>query len=132
MIADYGRGLITKEQALGAVRDKMWRIRSKVWLELDGKPIIGEGRWNILHAIEKSGSIVGASRVTGISYRRIWGAIQDMEQAVGHPIVLTQRGGSKGGGTELTFVARDLMERFQQSQKGIRDKVDGRFEKTFG
>lgn len=109
----------------------MWRIRSKVWLEVDGKPIIGEGRWNILRAIEQSGSIVGASRVTGISYRRIWGAIQDMEQAVGHRLVLTQRGGSKGGGTELTLSARDLMKRFQKSQKGIRDKVDSRFEKTF-
>ena len=43
---------------------KTWGVRSKIWLEIEGKPIMGEGRKEILEAIEQHGSIMQASRET--------------------------------------------------------------------
>jgi molybdate transport system regulatory protein len=109
---------------MDAYRQKKWKARSKVWLELDGKPFMGEGRLSVLQAIDRNGSILAASKETKISYRRIRGAIRDMENAIGHPIVITCRGGKEGGGAMITDLARDLISRFERQQEGIRETVD--------
>ena len=73
-------------------------VRSKVWLEIKGKPVMGEGRMDMLEAIQRYGSILQASKATGVSYRKIRGAIHDMEGALGIAMVRSYRGGGQGGG----------------------------------
>ncbi len=102
-------------------------VRSKIWLEIDGGPVIGKGRLEILQAIDRKGSILGAAGDTGIPYRKIWGAIRDMERSLGHPLVTKSRGGSHGGGANLTESARDLIKRFEQLQEGIEESVNSKF-----
>ena len=53
------------------IHDKQWEVRAKVWLEIEGRPFMGEGRMAMLEAIDRCGSIINASRETGIAYRRI-------------------------------------------------------------
>ena len=106
-------------------------VRSKLWLEVDGEPIMGRGRLEILQAIDRRGSILGAAGDTGISYRKIWGAIRDMERSIGYPLVIKSRGGNQGGGARLTESARDLMERFEQLKDGIEEAVDSKFQALF-
>jgi molybdate transport system regulatory protein len=106
-------------------------LKSKVWLELKGRPVIGEGRVAMLEAIHQHRSILQASRQTGISYRRIRGAIRDMETAVGKSLVVTQRGGRHGGQAELTVDALALLEAFKQLTDGFQDQTDGRFKALF-
>ncbi len=108
-----------------------WTVHSKVWLAVSGEPFMGEGRMEILRAIERNGSILGASTETGIPYRKIWGAIRHMERCVGYPLVIAQRGGAQGGGASLTDDARELMDRFQRLQAGIKETMDGRFQGLF-
>jgi molybdate transport system regulatory protein len=106
-------------------------LKSKVWLELKGRPVIGEGRVAMLEAIHQHRSILQASRQTGISYRRMRGAIRDMEAAIGKSLVVTQRGGRHGGQADLTSDALALLEAFKQLINGFRDETDGRFEALF-
>jgi molybdate transport system regulatory protein len=106
-------------------------VRSKVWLEVEGEPFLGVGRLEILRAIERRGSIVGAALDTGIPYRRIWGAIQDMEQCINCPLVVRQRGGSMGGGARLTGVASEFLKHFLRLQEGIQEVVDSKFQHLF-
>ena len=54
------------------------RVRSKVWLEVDGQAFLGDGRYRMLVAIERYGSINAAARELGISYRKIWAQLQAM------------------------------------------------------
>ena len=49
---------------------KLLQVRSKVWLEVDGERFLGDGRYRLLHAVERSGSINGAARELGIFYRK--------------------------------------------------------------
>lgn len=103
-----------------------WCLKSKMWIEIEGKPIIGEGRMAMLEAIHLNNSIRGASQETGISYRRIRGAIREMEKAIGQPLVQTYRGGREGGGAELTPLALDLNRLFSQLSIGFQNDIDER------
>lgn len=111
-----------------------WDIRSKMWLEIEGRPVIGEGRLSMLEAIDRRQSMLEASRETGIPYRRLRGAVQDMERALGHSLVVTRRGGVAGGRSELTAAGLELLKSFKALTVGFRDETDhrfGRFADTF-
>jgi len=107
------------------------RLKSKMWLELQGRPIMGEGRMAMLQAIGDHRSILQASHETGISYRRIRGAIHDMETALGQTLVLTRRGGREGGYAELTPAAMALLDAFKTLSQGFQDESDVRFKDIF-
>lgn len=108
-----------------------WRLRSKVWIEVEGRPVMGEGRMAMLQAIHRYGSIIDASRETGISYRKMRGAIRDMEKAVGRPLVKAFRGGGDGGGAVLTAEAHTLMDAFRKFAVGLQQEVTTRFQNSF-
>ena len=93
--------------------EKKLGIRLKMWLEIDDKPVIGEGRLRILKAIDETGSLLAASKKTGVAYRKLRGAVHDMEKLIGKTIINTHRGGGDGGGASLTPLAYELMERYE-------------------
>lgn len=109
--------------------DQQWRLCSKLWLECEGKPVIGDGRMEMLRSIHRNGSIKLAAEETGISYRRMRGAIHEMEVTIGYPLVNIQRGGGGGGGARLTQAAHKLIETFKQLSAGFQRKADERFHK---
>ncbi|MBU5613859.1 winged helix-turn-helix domain-containing protein [Geomonas azotofigens] len=111
---------------------KKLAARSKVWLELDGHPFFGEGRYMVLRTIERQGSLARASEETGIPYRRMRGAIYAMERAIGVPLVVRSRGGASGGGAALSEAARELMRLFEKQEEGIRERVNQLHRLAFG
>lgn len=117
---------------MSVLAGKPWGVRSKVWLELNGEPVMGEGRLAILEAIDRYGSILSAAQETQVSYRKIRGAIRDMERIVGHRLVRTYRGGGQGGGADLTDIAHDLMSRFKRQIEGVQESIDIRFKDLVG
>lgn len=108
--------------------NKQWGLRSKLWLECEGNPVIGEGRMKMLRSIHNSGSIKLAAHETGISYRRMRGALHEMESTIGYSLVRTQRGGGSGGGAELTPAAHALMDAFDKLSAGFQRDADARFD----
>lgn len=108
-----------------------WEIRSKVWLVKNGVTVIGEGRLAILEAIDSFGSLTEAAKKTGISYRRIRGAIREMESAIGRPLVRTARGGHHGGGAEITAEGHEMMDRFKRVMEGSHETANSRFRDIF-
>jgi molybdate transport system regulatory protein len=111
---------------------RQWRLKSKVWLELAGHPLIGEGRMAMLQAIDRHGSIIQASREIGIPYRRVRGAIRDMEGTLGRCLVRAYRGGGERGGARLTPDAHALMDVYRKVSQGLHGEVDARFQDVFG
>lgn len=100
-----------------------WSIRLKVWFEIDGHPIIGDGRLSMLNAIHQNGSIIDAAREIGVSYRKMRGALCDMEKHIGEPLVRAYRGGGHGGGATLTPLAHKLIEEYTKVKKGVEQEV---------
>ncbi|AOY56813.1 MULTISPECIES: winged helix-turn-helix domain-containing protein [Desulfococcus] len=100
-----------------------WRLRSKIWLEVEGRPVMGEGRMAMLQAIYRHGSIIEASRETGIPYRKMRGAIRDMEKIIGRPLVHAYRGGDDGGGAVLTADALSLIDSFKKFSSDVQKEA---------
>ena len=107
------------------------KVRSKLWIEIDGEPVFGRGRRFLLEAIDTYGSINQASKTINISYRKAWSYIKSMEERLGIALVDRKAGGRNGGGASLTDEAREFLRRYKALEEGIRDIVDERFGKIF-
>ena len=77
------------------------------------QPAIGPGKAIVLEAIVKTGSISGAGRALGMSYRRIWLLVSALNKDWAEPVVETQVGGSNAGGTHLTTFGHDLLNHYR-------------------
>ena len=44
-------------------RDSGLQVRSKIWLEIDGEPVFGQGREDLLRIIQETGSINAAAKL---------------------------------------------------------------------
>ncbi len=107
------------------------KVKSKLWIEVDGKPVFGRGRRFLLEAIDKYGSINQAAKEINVSYRKAWGYIKAMEERLGFRLIERKTGGINGGGAILTAKAREFLEKFGAMEEGIREIVDERFNKIF-
>ncbi len=105
--------------------------RSKIWLEINGTPVLGRGRLVLLEAVDRQGSISGAARDLGISYRKAWSQLKEMETQVPFPLLERKVGGKGGGMAKLTPQTREMMTQFRQLLNGSEDFVDKRFAEVF-
>lgn len=107
------------------------QVRSKVWLEVQGRPVLGPGRRELLRAVEEQGSISKAARLLNLTYRKAWGQIKAMEDQLGLPLVQKQAGGQGGGGARLTPEAKDLLSKYARLSQGLEEEVDEKFREIF-
>jgi molybdate transport system regulatory protein len=74
---------------------------------------IGPGKVRLLEAIGRTGSISQAGRSLGMSYRRAWLLIDDMNRCFRHAVVSARPGGSRGGGAVLTEFGAALVRDYR-------------------
>jgi molybdate transport system regulatory protein len=82
-------------------------------VDLEGVGRLGPGKIKLLQAIDEHGSISAAGRALGMSYRRAWELVDDVNSCFGRPLVRMQMGGAKGGGARLTPLGKQLMSHYQ-------------------
>jgi molybdate transport system regulatory protein len=70
---------------------------------------IGPGKIRLLEAIRDKGSISQGGQLLGMSYRRAWLLVDDMNQCFREPVVSAQTGGANGGGAALTPFGEKLI-----------------------
>ena len=107
------------------------QVRSKIWLEINGDPVFGQGRDILLSQIRESGSINAAAKAMGMPYRKAWTYIDVMEKRLGFPLVNRLKGGAGGGTSKLTLQAENLLEKFDLLQQGIQTIVNDKFRELF-
>ena len=74
---------------------------------------VGPGKIRLLEAIDRTGSISQAGRSLGMSYRRAWLLIDDMNQCFRDTVVNARPGGSQGGGAVLTEFGAELVRDYR-------------------
>src|SRR5213594_5037354 len=94
-----------------------------VTLTKRGVAVIGEREARLLDAVDRVRSIKDAAAEAGISYRTAWSAIQQMEQALGRPMVVSRAGGPGGGATALTDECRRLLALYQSLRRRLEDTL---------
>lgn len=80
---------------------------------------MGPGKADLLAAIEQEGSISGAGRALGMSYRRTWMLVDTMNRCWQTPLVETAAGGTQGGGAKLSDLGRDVLTHFRALEARI-------------
>jgi molybdate transport system regulatory protein len=97
-----------------------FHINDMLRIESTNDRFLGPGRIELLEKIIETGSISQAAKLMGMSYKKAWDSIHSINQQTVTPIVITQAGGEKGGGTIVTDEGKLLITSFKQLHADIR------------
>ena len=78
---------------------------------------MGPGKADLLDAIQETGSISAAGRKLGMSYRRAWLLVDEMNQCFRAPLVEAHLGGVGGGGAKVTDLGLEAVRRYRDLQE---------------
>ncbi len=108
--------------------DSKLKPKLKLWLEKEKETIAGEGRIELLSAIEKEGSLNKAAESMDMSYRHAWGIIKKLEDRLGFELVRSVKGGKGGGGTVLTEEGQKIVKKYDRMNEALNKMIK---EETF-
>ena len=77
---------------------------------------LGPGKARLLEGIRDLGSIAAAGRRMGMSYKRAWLLVEEMNAAFKAPLVAAAKGGEHGGGALLTAAGADVLARYRRME----------------
>ena len=90
----------------------MTRETLKLRLQYDNL-LLGPGKAELMRHIRDTGSIAAAGRLMGMSYKRAWLLVEELNAAFPSPIILSARGGAGGGRAELSPLGCQLLTHYQ-------------------
>jgi molybdate transport system regulatory protein len=105
--------------------------RVKLWVEKNGLLVFSDYRAELLDHIAKTGSISGGAERMGLSYRRAWGKIKEIEHNLGVRLVRSEAGGPGGGRTTLTTEGEQLLTRYRAFRAAAQSHVGRDFDEAF-
>jgi molybdate transport system regulatory protein len=91
----------------------MGDVRLTVRVDFASDRALGPGKIRLLEAIRKTGSISQAGRSLGMSYRRAWLLVDDLNRCFREVVVTKKPGGAQGGGAALTPFGRELIAKYR-------------------
>jgi molybdate transport system regulatory protein len=97
-------------------------------VDLGGDRAIGPGKIRLLEAIRDTGSITKAGIALGMSYRRAWLLVDDMNNCFREPVIAAQVGGSHGGGAVLTPFGKRLIDQYRAIEAEAHSATASRLE----
>jgi molybdate transport system regulatory protein len=105
----------------------MCGIRISVRIDLASGKRIGPGKIALLEAIRSTGSISAAARSLGMSYRRAWLLVEEINHALRGPAVTAETGGRRGGGAIITPVGERVVGLYRAIEAHARAAASAEF-----
>lgn len=99
-------------------------ISASLEIQKEGICFLNAKRVELLKRIGSTGSMLAASKEMGMSYQQAWTYVQQMNLISPLPLVIRKRGGSNGGGAELTRFGQKIIERYYQLEINHREQTD--------
>jgi molybdate transport system regulatory protein len=78
---------------------------------------LGPGKIQLLERIAELGSISAGGRALGMSYRRAWQLVDELNGIFGQPVLVSKIGGKQGGGAVLTPLGRVIIESYRDIER---------------
>ena len=88
-------------------------VRFRMRVIQDGTIALGPGKVQLLEAVREHGSISAAARSLGMSYRRAWLLMDELNRALESPATVSEHGGQSGGGSTLTQVGEEIIRLYR-------------------
>lgn len=108
-------------------RQPMNGTRLSIRIDLENGDRIGPGKIALLEAIRDTGSISAGARKIGMSYRRAWLLVEQVNDAFEGPSVASSMGGRHGGGAVLTPVGERVIDIYRSIEKAARKSANDEF-----
>lgn len=89
----------------------------------DNDTVINEEGFRLLAEVKKEQSIVAAAKNLGISYRKAWGLLKEIESVLRIQLTGKHRGGKAGGKTDLTPEGIELIDAYLNLKTELEEKV---------
>ena len=101
--------------------------RLSIRIDLTNGDRIGPGKIALLEAIKSAGSISAAARQLGMSYRRAWLLVEEINQSLREPAVAAATGGKQGGGAALTPVGEEVITLYRAIERAAHSSTAKEF-----
>jgi molybdate transport system regulatory protein len=99
------------------MNDERFHVGVRLRVVLDRDIALGPGKADLLEAIGATGSISAAARGMGMSYKRAWLLVDTMNRCFRAPLVESAKGGSAGGGAQLTKLGVEVLRRYRTMER---------------
>jgi molybdate transport system regulatory protein len=100
-------------RAAALSKDRGPRAALTIRLDFGAFGYLGPGKIALMELISRHGSISAAGKELGMSYRRAWLLVDEINHIFREALVVTQMGGSGGGGARLTELGREVVARYR-------------------
>jgi len=95
-------------------------------IDLSPDSALGPGKIALLEHIEATGSLSQAARQLGMSYRRAWLLLDDVNRMFTDPATTASVGGSGGGGAQLTDLGRAIVKAYREIEEAAEKAASAR------
>jgi molybdate transport system regulatory protein len=106
------RGLSRRGRATKSAHGAEWEAKPRWRIVRRGAIALGPGKADLLEAIGRQGSISGAARHLGMSYRRAWLLVAEMNGSFPRPIVATST--RRRAGARLTPEGQSALDLYRR------------------
>lgn len=113
----------------------MHRLQLHYTLSRDNTPaLVRNPLLDLLLAVRDHGSISGAARTLGLSYRHVWGELKRWENELGHELLVWEKGQSarlSAFGAKLLWAERQAQARLAPQIEALRSELERSFAQAF-
>ena len=107
------------------------RPKLRVWVVFPTGFKFGDGRAQLLEAIDELGSLQRAVARFDMSYRSAWGYLRELERAAGFAMLERTPGRGRASGMKLTARGRDFVARYRRFRRGLDAVAERGFTRAF-
>ena len=98
---------------------------ARLRIVLEPEIALGPGKADLLEGIATTGSIAAAGRGLGMSYKRAWGLVEELNGDFATPLVHTSKGGRSHGGAELTATGKKVLTLYRRMEERAGTAIKG-------
>ena len=105
-------------------------VKAKFWLTIGSRTLFGDGKADLLEAVDSLGSLRGAAQSMSMSYRHAWGLVRELDRAAGFAF-LEHSGTGPRTRLRLTDDGRRFIAAYRRFRAPLGKAVDARFKRIF-
>ena len=91
----------------------------KIKIQVHDNFNIGPGKITLMESIISCGSISSAAKKMGMSYRKAWNLVREINNASKKNIIITNTGGRGAGGTKISSDGISFIKAFRNIEKTV-------------
>jgi molybdate transport system regulatory protein len=101
------------------------KLRFRIRVTRGEEIAVGPGKIALLEAIRDQGSITMAAKSIGMSYRRAWLLLDELNHALRKPATASAQGGPHGGGSVVTSEGEALIHAYRELERQAEARCAG-------